>query len=176
MTNHIFSATCQGCRHPGWPGALVGGVRHKLYRCSSYVSKACCFIKHKSKFNSYSMERSPSWEARRFSASQEIPRILWNLKVHCRVHIISPTVPILSHINPFHKPLPFHFLKNHFNIISRFAPWSSKWSLSLRFPHQNPVYVTPLWNMCYMPRPSHSSRFYRPNNTLWVQVIKLLIM
>jgi hypothetical protein len=23
-------------------------------------------------------------------------------------------------------------------------PWSSKWSLSLRFPHQNPVYTSPL--------------------------------
>ena len=27
------------------------------------------------------MEQSPSWEANRFSASQEIPRNLWNLKV-----------------------------------------------------------------------------------------------
>ena len=26
----------------------------------------------------YSMEQSPSWEANRFSASQEILRILWN--------------------------------------------------------------------------------------------------
>jgi len=29
----------------------------------------------------YSMKQSPSWEANRFSASQEIPRILWNPKV-----------------------------------------------------------------------------------------------
>ena len=28
------------------------------------------------------MEHSPSWEANRFSAIQEIPRILWNPKVH----------------------------------------------------------------------------------------------
>jgi len=29
---------------------------------------------------SYSMEQSPFWETNRFSASQEIPRILWNPK------------------------------------------------------------------------------------------------
>jgi len=27
------------------------------------------------------MEKSPSWEANRFLASQEISRILWNLKI-----------------------------------------------------------------------------------------------
>ena len=30
----------------------------------------------------YFMEQSPSWEANWFAASQEIPRILWNPKVH----------------------------------------------------------------------------------------------
>ena len=33
------------------------------------------------------MEQSPSWEANRFSAIQEIPSILWNTKVH--YHITS---------------------------------------------------------------------------------------
>ena len=32
--------------------------------------------------HTYSTEQSPSLEANWFSASQEIPRILWNPKVH----------------------------------------------------------------------------------------------
>jgi hypothetical protein len=53
---------------------------------------------------------------------------------------------------------------------------SSKWSLSLSFPHQNPVYTSPLPHTRYMPRPSQYSRFYHPNNIGWaVQISKLLI-
>jgi hypothetical protein len=54
---------------------------------------------------------------------------------------------------------------------------SPQWTLSLRFPHQNPVQVYPLTHLSYMPRPSHSSRFYHPHNCGWsVQIMKLLIM
>ena len=35
----------------------------------------------------WSMAQSPSWEADRISASQEITRILWNPKVNCRIHL-----------------------------------------------------------------------------------------
>ena len=91
----------------------------------------------------YSMEQSPTWEANRFSAIQEIPHILWISKVPYRIHKCPPPFLILSHIYPIHD-LISHFLKTHFNIILATTPGSSTWSLSITLSHQNPECTSPL--------------------------------
>ena len=83
------------------------------------------------------MGQSP-WETNWFLASQEIPCILWNLKVHYHVCKCPPPVSALSQLKPFQTP---HFLKIHLNIILPSMSGSSMWSLSLRFPYQNPIYT-----------------------------------
>ena len=73
------------------------------------------------KRNTYSMQHSPSWEANWFAASQEIPRILWNPKVHYRTHKHPPPVPNLCQPNPVHIPTS-HLLEIHPNIIHPSTP------------------------------------------------------
>ena len=98
------------------------------------------------------MAQSPSWEANWFAASQEIPRILWNPKVHYRTHKRPPSVPALGQPNPVHIPTS-HLLEIHPNIIYPFTPRSPQWSLSLRFPHQYPIRPPLLTHMRHMPSP-----------------------
>ena len=81
------------------------------------------------------MEQSPSWEANSSSAGQDIPHILWNSKVHNRIHKCSPPIHILSHINPVSAPHTALW----FMIILPSTPGCSKWFLCLRFPQQNSV-------------------------------------
>ena len=80
-----------------------------------------------------------------------------------RIPTYPPPVPILTQLDPVHNPTS-HSLKIHLNIILLSKPGSPKWSLSLGFPHQNPVHAYPLPHISYMPSPSHSSRFYHPNS------------
>jgi len=64
----------------------------------------CSDIKTPVIIHIYSLEQSPSWEAKRFSASQQFPSILWNPTVHYRIHKCPPPAPTLSQINS--SPFP----------------------------------------------------------------------
>jgi hypothetical protein len=121
------------------------------------------------------MGQSSSWEANRFTASEDIPRFLWNPEVHYHIHKCPPPVSILSQLNPVHN-LTSHLLKIRLNIILLSTTGSAKCSLSLRVTHQNPVHTSSLHYTCCIPRTSHFSRFSHPHNGGWgVQIIKLLI-
>jgi len=71
----------------------------------------------------YSIVQSPYWEANWFAASQEIPRISRNPKVHYRTHKPPPPVPIPGQPNPVHIPTS-HLLEIYPNIIHPSKPRS----------------------------------------------------
>jgi len=82
------------------------------------------------------IEQSSSLQANMSSTRPVIPSTVWNRKVLYCIHKDPPPVSILSQINPLHTS-PFHYLKNHFNIILLSMPKSSRLSLCLRSAHHN---------------------------------------
>jgi hypothetical protein len=63
------------------------------------------------------MQLSPSRESATCAATQEFSNILWNPKVHYRVHNSPPLVPILNQISPVHTT-PSYLSKFLFNIVT----------------------------------------------------------
>ena len=100
------------------------------------------------------MEQSPSCEASRHLTSPKIPRIWCKSNVHYSTHKSPPPVHTLRRVNPVLSP--FHFLKVHCNIIIPRTPKSSKWSVYLKCPNQNPVCTSPVSHTCHMLRPPHT--------------------
>jgi len=62
---------------------------------------------------------------------------------------VSATCPRPDHIISVHA-LQTDSFKTHLNTFFPFTPVSSKWSLSLRFSHQNAIWTSPLPYMCHV--------------------------
>ena len=112
----------------GYPSCLV----ISMHSCSLKILLLTYLLTH-------SMVQSPSWAANWFAASQEIPRISPNPKVHYRTLKRPPPVSILDQPNPVHIPTS-HLLEIQPNIIHPSMPRSPQWSLSLQFSHQDPIH------------------------------------
>jgi hypothetical protein len=104
----------------------------------------------------YSMKQSPSSETNLFSASQEVPHILWKRKVHYRNYKRSKPVPILSQSDLDHVYLPF---RESISQLRMSLPSVLFPSVFLSTHNSSP-------NTSYMLLLSHSSRYDNLQN-IW---------
>ena len=86
-----------------WPGSSVSLVTGWSHHSSAYGDDNMILLTYSL---THSVQHSLSSEANQFSATQEIPHILQNPEVHCRVHKYPPSVLILSQLDPIHAPHP----------------------------------------------------------------------
>ena len=119
-----------------------------------------------------SIQHSPTSEAKRSSASQAIPRILWNPEVHCRIHKSPPFVPIQNQMNPIDTTTPHISFKTHLLLST---PRSSKRSL-LQVYSPSLARVFLLRHACYMSRPPHSHWFDHAHNIPQGVQIAIILM
>jgi len=128
LTAQVLQGTKNNSHRARWFKRSEKNVNWTLYTPQRHVGGAGVLTY----LLTYSMVQNPSCEANWFAASQEIPRISRNPKVHYRTHKPPPPVSILGQPSPVHIPTS-HFLEIHPNIIHPSTPRSPQWSPSLRF-------------------------------------------
>ena len=103
------------------------------------------------------MVQSPSWEANWFAASRNSPHFTEpeGSLPHSQTSATC-LYPGPAQSSPYTH---IHLLEIHPNIIHPSTPRSPQWSLSLRFPHQDPIHPALLTHTRHMPSPSHYSYY-----------------
>jgi len=122
----LYASRCH--RYHGYAGNLVDDPKYR-----SHSNRPRTFLLTNAAYLLTPWSRVLLEKLTGSASSQEIPRILWNPKVHYRIHKCPPPVPTLSQIHP--ASTPSHFLKIHLNIILPSTSGSPQWPLSLGFPH-----------------------------------------
>ena len=102
------------------------------------------------------MGQNISWEANQFEASQHIPHILWNQKVHYHIHKGPPTLPNWTSSIQSIPPHPTSW--RSILILSSHLCLCLPSGLSLTFPHQNLEYASPV------PVPSQLNPVHAPTS------------
>ena len=102
------------CMYMKWPKCIkmVCGIRSHISHTHQTLNQRC----HTNTYLLTPWSRVLLEKLTGFAANQEIPRILWNPKVHYCTHKHPPPVPILSQLHPV-STTPSYFLKIHLNII-----------------------------------------------------------
>lgn len=108
---------------------------------------ATCYI-----YINNSMENSIG-EANTVSTNQDIPRALYNPKIHYYVHKSPQVDPILRQMNPSHIFKACSF-KVHFNIIFLSTHRCIKRSLTFRICNCNFLLISHLSHIRYIPSPN----------------------
>ena len=120
-------------RYPSY--RRLGGPQGQFRNTQKYKILSICLIiliQPIRVLKTYCVEQRPSWESNSSAASHEIPRILWNPRVH---HLS------LSWARSIQSMSPIPLLEDHFNIFLPSTRGLSKWPPTLRFLHQK--------NLCY---------------------------
>ena len=105
-----------------------------------------------------------------------IPRIVWNEKVHYRVHMSLTLVFCPNQMNLVHA-VSSYFIKIRFTNMLPPRPRSSKWSLSFRFTHCKPCLLVCSWVLVL--GILHCAKFLKPKSVFlprWKSKIKMSVL